>query len=57
MYPALQKRKSLREIFLPLWKQKKIKFYENVLVCFAFELGGRIRYKITMKNVHFYVEI
>ena len=35
MYPVLQNKKKLREILLPLWGQKGIKFHETVLLCFG----------------------
>ena len=44
-------------ILLMLWGQKGIKFYENKLLSCSLELGGKIRYKIEIKNVHFYIRI
>ena len=57
MWPALRNRNKLRKILLLLWGQKGIKFHENVLPSCALEIGERIRYKIEMKNVNFYIEI
>ena len=49
--------KKLREILLLLWRQKGIKYYKNIPLSFTLKLGGRIGYKIKMKNVNVYVQI
>ena len=40
-----------------VWKQKGIEFQKNLLFSYISKFGGRIRYKIEMKNIYFNVEI